>query len=218
MPVKRLAWLLLACASCAGAIETRDARGLDLRLETLPDPVAVDGVRFEIQFASGRDVPELVRRVEHRWRQQGSVVQRLRQRGWEILSRWEQGQHELLQWRGEGPGAQLVFSRLDTTRTPERPGRGPLALPARCAWGRLVQDRSQAVHSAFCRLTVPQLQTQLRTRLVAQGWSLQHDAGLTFDVERAGEWARLTLSPGAHDGESALVWAGQAAPLQEFPR
>lgn len=216
--MRPLACLLLVAASCAGAIEPRDARGLDVRLEALPEPVTVDGVVFEIQFASGRDIQELARRMEHRWRQQGSLVQRLQQRGWQLLSRWEEGRSELLQWQGEGAGAQLVFSRLDTTRAPARPGRGPLVLPARCAWGRLIQDRSQALRTAACRLTLPELQLQLRARLVAQGWSVRQETGVTFEVSRAGQSARLTLSAGSQAGESALVWAGQGAPSAESPR
>lgn len=212
-----LGWLVAAFASCAGAIEPGDVRGLDLRLEALSESVAVDGVMFDIRFASGRDIPELVRRVEQRWRQQGSPVQRMQQHGWQLLSRWEQGQSELLQWRGEGAGAQLLFSRLDTTRTPARPGRGAMVLPARCAWGRHVVDRALSLRTAFCRLTLPQLKLQLRSRLAAQGWSVHHETDMTFDISRAGESARLTLSAGMQAGHSALVWAGQASP-RELPR
>lgn len=216
--MRPLACLLLVAASCAGAIEPRDARGLDVRLEALPEPVTVDGVVFEIQFASGRDVPELARRVELRWRQQGSHLQHLQQRGWQLLSRWEAGHSELLQWRGEGTGARLIFSRLDTTRAPVRPGRGPLVLPTRCAWGRLIQDRSQVLRSAFCRLSLAELQWQLRVRLAAQGWSVRHETDVTFEVSRAGESARLTLSAGARAGESALLWAQAGAAVPELSR
>lgn len=212
-----LAWLLITCAPCAGAIEAGDVRGLDVRLEALPESVAVDGVMFEIQFASGRDIPELARRVEQRWRLQGSAVQHMQQRGWQLLARWERGQSELLQWRGDGGAAQLLFSRLDTTRAPARPGSGPMELPARCAWGRLIQDRSLVLRTAFCRLSLPQLQAQVRTRLAAQGWSVQHASDVILDIARAGESARLTLTAGAQAGESALLWTGQS-PRQELPR
>lgn len=209
--MRRFALLLLACASCAGAFEPRDVRGLDVRIEPLPEPVAVDGVQFEIVVASGSDVTELARRVEHRWREQGSTVQHLQQHGWQLASRWDAGRSELMQWRGEGGAAQLVFSRLDTLKAPVRPGRGPLLLPSRCAWNRQIADRSHTVSAATCRLALPQLQRQVRAALLAQGWSVQRETAALLEITRDGSSARLTLVPAARPGESAIVWT-QIAP------
>lgn len=204
--MRRFALALLACTSCAGAFEPRDARGLDVRIEPLPEPVAVDGVVFEIQFASGKDVAELARRVELRWRQQGSPVQHVQQRGWQLVARWNAGRSELMQWRSEGAAAQLVFSSLDTLKPPVRPGRGPLLLPSRCAWNRQVGDHSHTVSSATCRLTLPELQRQVRAALVAQGWSIQRETAALLEIARDGSSAHLTLVPATQPGKSALVW------------
>jgi hypothetical protein len=215
MSVKRLAWLLLASASIAGAFDSRDARGLDVTIEGLPEPVAVDGVMFEIQVATGTDVPQLARRVEQRWQQQGSMVQRLQQRGWQLLTRWVEGRTELVQWRGEGGAAQLIFSRLDTLRRPLRRARTSLRLPSGCAWGRLIEDRSHALRTAFCSLGLPDLLRQLRTSLLAQGWSIRHETAGLFEIEREGASARITLAAGAQRDESTLVWAGISAASRE---
>ncbi len=213
--MRRFALALLACTSCASAFEPRDARGLDVRIEPLPEPVAVDGVVFEIQFASGKDVAELARRVELRWRQQGSPVQHVQQRGWQLVARWDGGRSELMQWRSEGAAAQLIFSSLDALKPPVRPGRGPLLLPSRCAWNRQIRDRSHTVSSATCRLKLPELQRQLRAALVAQGWSIQRDAGALLEIARDGSSAHLTLVTAALPGESALVWTQiTTAPVQ----
>lgn len=213
--MKACVLLLLAGASVAGALESRDARGLDVKIEPLPEPVAVDGVMLEIKVASGRDVPELVRRVEHRWQQQHSVVQRLQQRGWQLLARWEEGRSELLQWRGEGASAQLIFSRLDTLRPPSRAASAPLLLPSRCAWARLIEDRSHALRTAFCRLALPDLHRQLRAGLVAQGWAIRQEAAALFEISRHGQSARLTLAAGNAPDESAVVWAQVTGALRE---
>ncbi len=205
--------MLLASAACAGAFESRDARGLDVHVEPLPGPVAVDGVMLEIKLASGRDVAELARRVEQRWRQQGSLVQRLQQHGWQLLTRWEAGHSELIQWRGEGEPAQLIFSRLDTLRPSARAGRGPLVLPARCAWRRQIEDRSHTLRSASCRLTLAELQRQLRAALAAQGWSVRRETGAIIEIARDGESGRVTLVAGTQPGESAVVWSSVAAML-----
>lgn len=210
-----LALLLLACTTSAGAFESRDARGLDVRIEPLPEPIAVDGVMLEIQVAHGDDVPELARRIAQRWQQQGSTVQRLQQRDWELLTRWEQGRSELIQWRGAGTTAQLIFSRLDTLRRPSRRGSGPLLLPSRCTWGRLVEDRSHALRTAFCGLALPDLQRQLRAVLESQGWSIRHEASLLFEIARNGESGRLTLASGRQPDESAVVWTEITAALPE---
>jgi len=216
--VSRFALVLLACASCAGAFEPRDARGLDVRIEPLPEPVAVDGVVFEIQVASGSDVAELARRVEQRWRQQGSTVQHMQQRGWELVTRWDAGRSELMQWRGEGSAAQLVFSRLDTLKPPARPGRGPLLLPSRCAWSRQIGDRSHTVSSAICGLALSELQRQVRAALVAQGWSVQRETAALLEISRDGRSAHLTLVAASRPGESALVWTQVAAGAREHPQ
>lgn len=213
--MKRLAPLLLACTSFAGAFEPRDARGLDVRIEPLPEPIAVDGVTLEIQVAHGKDVPELARRVEQRWQQQGSAVQRLQQRDWLLLTRWDQGHSELIQWRGTGPAAQLIFSRLDTLQRPSRRGSGPLLLPPRCAWGRMVEDRSHTLRTAFCSMAVAELRQQLRAALANQGWSIRHETGVILEIARDGEAGRLTLAAGRQPGESAVVWTAITAALLE---
>lgn len=209
---------LLAWTSCVGALEPRDARGLDVRMESLPEPLIVDGVVFEIQVASGSDVAELARRVEQRWRQQGSIVQHMQQRGWQLVTRWDAGRNELVQWRGEGGAAQLIFSRLDTLKPPVRPGRGPMLLPSRCAWTRQIEDRSHAVSSASCHLTLPELQRQVRMALVTQGWSIQREAGGLLEISRDDGSARITLVPAAQPGDSALVWTQITAGAREYPQ
>lgn len=213
--MKWFALLLLAGASVAGALESGDTRGLDVRIEPLPEPVAVDGVTLEIQVASGRDVPALARRVEHRWQQQRSVVQRLHQRGWQLLARWEEGRSELVQWRGQGASAQLIFSRLDTLRRPSRGASAPLMLPSRCAWARLIEDRSHALRTAFCRLALPDLHRQLRAGLVAQGWAIRQESAALFEISRNGQSARLTLAAGNEADESAVVWAEVTGAMRE---
>lgn len=204
--MKVIAALLLVFAPWAAAIEVHDARGLDVEIETMPAPVSVDGVVMQIRIAQGRDVPALARRIEQRWRREGSSLRRLDERGWQLLSRWETGRSELVQWRGEGAAAQLVFSLLDTLQQPSSPGSAPFRLPSACAWGRSIDDGAFSQRSAYCRSAMGSVQQSLRGLLESQGWGIRRDVGASLEVERDGLSGSITLGPGQQPGDSALVW------------
>jgi hypothetical protein len=201
---------LLLFAPAAAAIEARDAHGLSVSLERIPEPVVVDGVTLRIQRAQGRDVPSLARRIEHRWRADGSQIRRSRAQGWEILSRWRDSHSEVIQWRGSGHVAQLLHSELDIRRHAGGEVRPPFLLPQSCAWGRVVQgrirERQYLQRSAHCRSPVARLLPLLRASLSSQGWMLQVLSDRVLEVSRDGVHGSLLLAPGRIPAECALVW------------
>jgi hypothetical protein len=212
-PIAPVLFLLLATAG--NAIEARDVGGLDVQVERIGEPVIVDGVQMRIQRAQGVDVKRLAVRIEQRWQREGGALRHLEQQGWQMLGRWQAGRSDLIQWRGEGPDAVLLYSRLDTQQKPLRHAAPPFSLPSGCAWGRSVEGDSNGrrylQRSAVCRGTVAQLQPALRVTLSAQGWVFRGETAAAMEVVRGGVQGTLLFAPGPDRNHSAVVWIGTLA-------
>lgn len=204
-------FLFLALTSGAKAIETHDTRGLDVQVEAMPKPVSVDGVTMQVRLARGSDVPALARRIEQRWRLEGSAPRRMEAGGWQMLGRWEQGRNELIQWRGTGGAAQLIFSLLDTLQQSSPPGRSPFPLPPGCAWVRVIEDSEYSQRSAYCRLASERLRQAMRALLASQGWIFRHDTAASFGISRGTLSGSILLTPAPQPHHSALVWTTTGA-------
>lgn len=204
--------LMLLPVLRAAAIEPADLRGLDLLFEEIPEPIRMEGVAAHVEHARGRDVLRAVERTERRWRAQVHPVQHLQVGGWTLLARLRDGQSEVLQWRGEGADAQLLFSRIDLKARLRQPPASPFVLPAPCSWGPVVSGKAAASEyqqrSARCRATVAASVAVLRAALSSQGWQVSgSDAQLL--VERNRLRASLLVVPGISRGESWLVWTDE---------
>lgn len=214
-----LALLGMWCMS-ATALEARDTRGLSLSVERIPEGITVDGLAMQIHSATGRDVAGLAARIEARWRAEGSVVQSAQSR-WQMLSRFEHGRSELIQWRGEGPSAQLLHSIVDTTHPTARPAREPFTLPLHCAWGRFIEGR--AGHDAFeqrtgrCSALSGTVFAAVQRSLVAQGWDVSRASGTTLELTRDGIEGRLFITQGAGNAATAVVWIARRAVGRKHP-
>ena len=204
--MKALLCLLVAFTPWAAAIEARDARGLDVQVDAMPAPVSVEGVAMHVRLASGRDVPELARRIEQRWRLEGSEPRRMEAGGWQLLGRWDQGRNELIQWRGAGATAQLIFSLLDTLQQPLPPGRNPFPLPPGCTWVRVIEDSEHAQRTAYCRLASASVRQSIRALLGSLGWVIRHDTAASFEASRGTVSGTILVTPAPQPGHSALVW------------
>lgn len=207
--------MLLACitgafALQAAAIETRDARGLQVVVERIDGSIRIDGLAMQIQAASGRDVAQLAARIEQRWRDEGSTLQHHAQSPWKLVTRLHDGRSEVIQWRGSGASARLLHSVVDAMRATKQAAAAPFVLPPQCAWGRVVEGTAgpaaYAQHSAHCRMPPASLVAMLRQRLAAQGWSVQGERGLALQLVRPGIDAELIIAPGQARDESAVVW------------
>lgn len=206
-----LAALLWLCAALpATALEGRDARGLDVRVERMVEPVEVDGMALLVQRATGPDVAALARRVGERWRAAGSPVRELAQGGWRMASRWDAGHAELIQWRGTGDAAELLYSRMDARRQPAPPAAVPPQLPRRCTWGRRISGIAAGMRyqqrTARCRGAPATVMSELRVGLPAGGWQLREVSPRALQVARGAERALVTLVPGRSEAECWLAW------------
>ena len=169
--------VLAAAGALAGQIiDQRLMAGLKVQVDAMAAPVVVDGVAMRVQRITGAGVPELIRRAESLWQQQGSTVKTLQQRDWSLSTRMNGQVSEVLQWRGRGQGAELLWSSLDTSVKPRPANSGP-RLPAGCVWGRSVSGQaavqSYAQRTARCRQSPHELAVQLRQSLPSQGWAVR---------------------------------------------
>lgn len=194
------------------ALEPRDGYGLDVRIEAIAEPIEVDGLSLLIQRATGPDVDKLARRVSDSWRAAGSSVQQLSDGGWQMVSRW-QGKHtELLQWRGAGPAAELLYSRLDAYRVTAPPRFAELPLPARCAWGRQIAGRAGSnryqQRTALCRGTTAAVVPELQALLAGDGWQWRLAAAGVMEVSRGPVQGLVVLGTGPGKAQCWLTWVG----------
>lgn len=201
---------LVMLAQASFAMDARDARGLSVAVERIAEPLIIDGLTMHVERAQGPEVGELARRIEERWRRDRSRVLPSLHGEWQIRSRWDGLRSEVIQWRGEGDRAELLFSWFDASRRPERPAAAPVTLPSHCAWTRVVEGRSMAERyvqlTARCRIGAEGLVSRIEPMLARHDWVVRHKGSLAWDVARSRETARATVVAGASPDESALVW------------
>jgi hypothetical protein len=205
-----LTLLLLALPPAAASIEARDSRGLAVVVESIAEPMSVNGLPVHVARAHGPEVPILAQRIAERWRTEQSIAQQIRHREWHILGRWNGTRSEVLQWRGEGVGAELLLSWFDTTHRPRAPTVPPLELPFQCTWTRTVEGEAQgrrySQHLARCGAAPDRVTSMLQAALARQDWSVLHHRGHEWDVARQRHGARVAVVPGDTPAESAVIW------------
>jgi hypothetical protein len=194
----------------AACIEARDSRGLAVVVESIAEPVAVNGLPVHVTRAHGPEVATLAQRIADRWRSERSMAQQIQHQGWHVLSRWNGVRSEVLQWRNEGAEAELLFSWLDATQKPRVMAAPPLALPFHCAWSRTVEGESRrgrfSQHLAHCRAAPNRLAPEIAAALARKNWIVVHRRGQEWDVVRERQQARVVVVAGVSPEESALIW------------
>jgi hypothetical protein len=118
-------------------------RGLRVAHEVVESVEGVNGMPLRIERFTGRDVPELLQRWLEDWRSDARTAGQVSERsgGWKVHARLvAAGLQEVMQVRGSGDQAELLWSRM-----PLRPGSPIPARPARsrtgCRPGPAVQHR-----------------------------------------------------------------------------
>jgi hypothetical protein len=206
--------LVLVAAVSVNAVDAGiDARltaGLVVSIDRIPEPVSVDGVQMSVQRATGVGVPELARRIEAAWHRQGSQIQLHQQGDWMVRSRILGPRSEVMQWRVDAAGAELLVSILDVLAPVRAVPSAGLTLPAGCVWGRSVfghsGSKSYIQRSARCPHSMKLLSRQLGSSLAAQGWKvlIVTDSGLR--VGRPGAEGFISLSSRQADQSTWLTW------------
>jgi hypothetical protein len=210
-----IASLLLIIASApvgalSASMDASLAAGLAVTIDRIPEPVAVDGVWMTVQRVTGSGVPELARRIEARWRSQGSQVKEQQQGRWKVRSRLQGVMSEVMQWHSDTGGSELLVSVLDV-QAPVRPlpSMG-LTLPAGCIWGRSISGisgtQSFLQRTARCPHSIQPLSLQLRHSLPTQGWRVRWATDSGLQVERAGGEGFISLSTQAGDRATWVTW------------
>lgn len=207
-----LALLLLLAGELASAIEPEDVRGLAVSVEPVGESMRVDGVPVIVTSATGRDIEELAARIERRWRNQGSPVQRRAHAGWQLLTRLDAGRSELVQWRIPDGSGELLHSLLDPSRAGNGASAAPFSLPGRCAWGRIIEGG--AVRDSFeqrtghCRRRSADALRALSRSLRAQGWEVAESLPGSLELAGAGLRGLLVVIDDPEGQGSWLSWLG----------
>lgn len=210
MNARLLMVVLLMSPAAAAALDGHLYRGLDVVVDEIGEPVVVDGVQMAIQRFSGSGVPELANRVESSWKSHGSVIRSMQQGRWTLRSRMRAGASEVVQWRADPGGPELVWSSVDVTAPVHAAIDTRLSLPATCIWGRSVSGRSVAgaflQRSARCSLPLRELLASLRNSTAAQGWRVRSATNNGLLLDRPGAEGMLSLSRSAAEQVSWLSW------------
>ena len=193
-------------AACAG-LDTTLATGLAVNVESVPEPISVDGVSMTVQHVTGTGVAELVRRIETSWRRQGSELDRRQQDSWNVLSRLHGGYSEVLQWRTHIRDPELLLSLVDLRKPVLSLPAAGLILPAGCIWGRNITGSAGTQvylqRSAQCPHSLHALSMQLQQSLSAQGWTVRVASDTGLLVGRAGAEGFVGLSA---QGDKSATW------------
>lgn len=192
MPLRQL---ILACMlSMTGhgpAIAATPAwTGAGNRFETLPEPIVVNGVSFEIRSAHGSEAGTLASRMAEEWGnsrdQKFAKPETLG--GWNMVSRILGNHLEVLQWRGTGPETQLLWSRSDLNA---RIQAGPdflLPLPHGCAMGTSVHgtagSRRYVQRSARCNGSPRSVLSTIEAEARRRGFPLRLQEGVLMTGDR----------------------------------
>lgn len=199
---------ILCIGRFALALESRDVLGLELVVQQPGGITLVDGIPVAIRRVQGTGVELLARRIAARWREAGAV-QELHQGSWRILSRWIGGRSELIQWRGEGPDAELLYSMLDP-RVSAGQAAGLPRLPAFCSWGRTIRESAGQTPyrqaTAWCRRSSTNVSGILSDSLRRAGWTVRAQTGSMLAIARGDTAGSLLLVPADGQNGNWVVW------------
>lgn len=195
--------------SPATGMEMQDGRGLELSWDADAEPLRVNGVPMQWHRATGSGVAEFVARLEKRWRSESSLVQKLQGGDWRLLTRWRGDDSEVIQWRGTGRDAELVFSIMHGRAKVSSAPSVDLPLPSHCRAGRWIEgerlNRGYVQRSARCRGTPVQTATSLREVLLRDGWKVSGNGPAQLHAVRS-QTEATTVVVGEGNANSWLVW------------
>lgn len=192
--------LLLGDAIAANAFEHRWIAGLDLSPERLGGQTGVNGVLFRIERATGRDVPVLAERMFREWQRDLGTdpVLSTSEAGWRLFGRIYRGESEVVQWRGLGGEAELIWSITDLRAGNSSPP-GMVPKPRDCSWlppvhGK-VEGRPFLQTSGYCQRASTTVAGELQQLLSSGKWVLHQAGGGLLQVEHGHRKAQIVLMP-----------------------
>jgi len=193
------AWaLLLIVPGRSVAFDSRWTSGLSVTTERLTGETAVNGTRFRIDRATGRDVRLLAERILDDWQRESGVdhVMPSSAGEWRLFSRIHRGESEVVQWRGVGSDGELLWSSMDLLHL-DRPPQNDLPLPTDCNWAPPVHGSVQQggfiQSTGSCPGTVPKVAARLRRLLRSSGWTTREATGPVLRAERSGHRVQIML-------------------------
>jgi hypothetical protein len=213
MTCEVLAWLVVAASPLVCAADLGEWRDLHVYVDALREPILVNGVPLEVSRVTGRDVSLLAKRLNQKWSEEsGSHGVRTEVHGaWTILSRIHDAGLEVVQWRGSGKDAELLWSRGDLKSRFQSPARVGLRFPAACVPGRTVSGKVDA-HSylqrvAACVGSPRATLSAVRAIAGSQGFEVRSRDGQLLARDRATETTVLAWpSAGAGASATSLVY------------
>jgi hypothetical protein len=168
--------LLVVSLDC-WPLDQRLATGLEVSVEQIEQGIRIDGVLVDVKRATGVGVPALVSRITRAWSSEGSMLRPGSTNGWQLASRIHNGVSEVLQWRGEGAQAELLWSALHAGNKAEPDADPQLVLPRNCRWVRRIAGGSRRGRhmeaTAACNGSSPPTAAALATGLQQRGWHIQ---------------------------------------------
>ncbi|MEO8308951.1 MAG: hypothetical protein ABI616_13015 [Pseudomonadota bacterium] len=144
MAVVPMTWvlpvILLAASHLAGAMDLGAWRDLSVHVDSVTEPISVNGVPLQVSRATGIDVERLADRLEQKWtRESGRHAVHTEMNGvWTIMSRIHDAGLEVAQWRNAAGEAELLWSHSELSGKRSAPVRESLRLPAGCVSGQAI--------------------------------------------------------------------------------
>lgn len=204
--------LFSGCALSATGLEAW--REFDVRIESMPGPVHVNGLAMVVHRAVGSGVAPLWTRLSQQWvREVGTQGVRSDVSGdWAILSRIQDGALEVLQKRGVGSNAELLWSRSDLRKPMQPQLPVDLRLPSGCIAGRTVNGRAETgsyvQQVASCTGSPHAALSAMKTRAIRRGYAVQSRDGILMARNSSTEVMVLAWRPegGAASGGASMVY------------
>jgi len=132
--------VLATCGCVEAAPGLEQWRGPDVQIDVLPEPLRVNGMPFIIHRASGKGVGLLAHSIGRQWiKEEGDEgIRSATQGGWMVLSRIHDQNLEVLQWRGTGADAEMLWSSSSMRAQIRKPPPAAVRLPVGCISGLTV--------------------------------------------------------------------------------
>jgi hypothetical protein len=206
-----LCWCL-ALPAAGATLDLQFMAGLSVTVEGMDAPVTVNGVNTQMQRVVGVDVPTLARRICSAWQLTGDRTPP-RIAGWHLCHRNAAGQTEVVQWRGQGTQAELLWSIAESQPDPGAWSGPDFSLPTGCAWVR--RTSGSAAGSTFRQSTAACARSALvdaealATCLKRAGWRTQSSGNRVVIAARAsvvGQAIVMSRTEAALPFTTAIVW------------
>jgi hypothetical protein len=208
-----IALLLVVVSPFTAAMDVGVWRDLHVDVDVLPEPILVNGLPLAVVRATGSDVDVLAHRLRERWNAESDAhgIRSESHGAWKILSRVHDAGLEVVQWRGTGTDAELLWSRSDLPARVQVPVRGRLGFPPGCVPGRIVSGRvgarAYSQQAASCKGSLHATLAAVRSNASRKGYEVLSRDGQLLARNSTTEITVFALRPdGASTTGNALLY------------